>query len=714
VASVAAVNRLRAALLALGALPGGLSADVQTGTATTAGSSPVVEAGRAAAQRESELQPGPADSWPLAGRDAAATYYSPLTQINARNVRKLGFAWEFKTGGFRSLQATPLVVNGILYASGNWGVVYALDAASGHLLWQFDPYADGRAIRRAEVDVPNRGVALWRNSVFVVSFDCRAYALDARTGALLWSVETAEDPRYTCTGAPLVADQVLVVGNGGSDRTRGGLRGYVTGYELASGAPLWRAYLVPKPGDPNPSPELERAESSWDPTRDPSFGGGGNPWNGMTYDPDLRQLYVGTGNAAPYVSAREIGGQPMDRLYTASIVALDPVTGRMHWHYQATPGDIWDFDAAAPVVLADLSIAGRMRKTLLQANKNGYFYVLDRTTGLPISAQAFAFMSWSTGLDRDFRPIVSPQAGDAFRPRVNYPGTIGAHTWAPMSYSPRTGLVYLPALDTPSDDRAPETRGAQLPGSARRVLRGSLKAWNPVQQRLVWERRTSERDLVLQGGALATAGDVVFAGREDGQFVAYAANTGATLLSMSTGAATVAAPMTYAVDGTQYLAVMQGQGGVYTFALESANQKQYLTEGRILALKIGGSAVPRPVPPPPPVVGPPPAATGTPADIATGRALFNTWCVKCHALSRGGGVASRLLFTSNLRGREVFRAIVLQGALVPRGMARFNDVLTPADADALYAFLVDTARAAYGSSHATTTPQDNSSTAVSK
>jgi quinohemoprotein ethanol dehydrogenase len=633
--------------------------------------------------------------WPLSGRDVGGTFYSPLTQINAETVGALGFAWEFKTGGYRTLEATPIVVDGLMFTSGNWGAVYALDATSGRLMWQFDPYADGRVARRPGVDVVNRGIALWHGMVFVSSLDCRAVALDARTGKIIWSVRTTEDPRYLCTGAPLVADGVVVFGNGGSDQDTGGLRGYVSAYDVATGKFRWRTYTVPKPGDPHPSPEMKAAEASWDPGRDYSFGGGGTVWNGMAYDVEAKRVYVGTGNAAPYVSRREIGGRALDRLHAASILALDGSTGRIVWHFQATPGDMWDFDATAPLILADLSVAGELRKAVLQANKNGYFYVLDRTTGHPISARPFAFVSWSTGMDENYRPLVTAEAADASRPRINYPGTLGAHNWAPMSFSRRTGLVYVPAVDTPSVDvnlRGESPAGGQ--SASRRVLRGTLKAWNPVEQRLAWEQPTSDDHFVRQGGALSTAGKLVIAGREDGSLVAYADDTGAVLQLLQTGAATIAAPMTYEVDGVQYIAVMQGLGGAYTYTLEAANQAHYLDQGRILVLRLGGGSVPRPASAAPGLpAARPPGHGGTAAQIALGRSLFNTWCAKCHA-GASSEVPDRGMLERGISDLEIFKAIVMQGALVPRGMARFNDVLSAADVEAVRAFLVSEAWAA--------------------
>ncbi len=624
----------------------------------------------------------------MSGRDLSGGYYSPLREINATNVQQLGLAWQYPIGGHQSLEATPLVVGGTLYTTGNWGAVVALDAANGRVRWTFDPYAGAPLRRRTLGNIANRGVALWRGTVYVAAHDCTLHALDAANGRSRWRVDTREDPRYFCTGAPLIAGREVVIGNGGADIGPGGLRGYVSAYDLESGALRWRTYTVPKLGETQPSAALASAAATWDPARDPRFGGGGTAWNALSYDAALDRIFVGTGNAAPNLSARVKEGRPLDRLYAASILALDADTGRIAWHYQTTPGDVWDYDAAAPMVFAELLVEGVTRHVLMQANKNGFFYVLDRSSGAPLSAAPYVFMSWSRGLDRQFRPIVPDDADNGSRWHVFYPGALGAHAWSPMAFSPHTGLVYVPAVDTPED-----------PGTARRVTRGVLKAWDPVRQRLVWEHATSTAGYVIQGGALATAGNLVIAGREDGHLVAYAADSGRLLADFETGAATVAAPMSFGVRGEQYLAVMQGQGGNYTFALEAHSAVDSLNEGRLLVLKLGGGAIPRP-----------PAATASdsptlpprrgrepprPAEvIAQGAALFDTWCARCHTPGPSAMPSDRIAILDRYTAREVFTAIVYQGALVPRGMPRFEGALSVGDVETLRGFVVQSLAAA--------------------
>lgn len=664
-------------------------------------------------------------------------YYSPLSRINSANVKELGFAWEFKTGDRRGMEATPVVADGLLYASGPWGIVYAVDADDGKLSWKFDPHVNGQVARYANVDVANRGVALEGHTVYVTALDCRTFALDSRSGAVRWRVATAERPTYACSGAPLLAGHVLVVGNGGGDTGRGGLRGYVSAYDLKSGALRWRFYTVPRRGEAQPSAAMRRAEATWSADRDPGFGGGGAAWDGMAYDAATNLVFIGTGNAAPYLGGRSAAGRSYDRLYAASIVALDATSGRLVWYYQTTPADIWDYDAAAKMVLADLRFGGKIRKVLMQANKNGYFYVLDRVTGEPLSVRPFTYLTWSSGMSARYRPIEQADSDYSEAPRLVYPGAQGAHSWAPMSFDPKTGLVFIPTLEVPNlivnlaashgasvkyidggtgpgfatpdqDYRAadveplfgplPHVSAMRADGEPR--VQALLKAWDPAAGKVVWQQRTSQDHFVLDGGALSTAGNLVLAGREDGRFVAYAADTGAILASLDTGTATMAAPMTYEIGGVQYVAVLQGHGGsiMYSYSGTAAMSRQ--NEDRILVLKLGGSRIPLPaarVPAPYPL---PPPRHGTAAQIESGRSLFYSWCSKCHSL----GVTAVTPDPSRLgRGTasvEAFKSIVLGGALVPLGMARFDDVLSSEDAEEIHAFLLDRAWEAYESQSA--------------
>lgn len=683
---------------------------------------------------DSVREPG---QWLTTGRDFSGAYFSPLAAINSDTVKQLGFAWEFKLGTSRGLEATPLVVDGIMYTTGNWGVVYALDAATGKLRWRYDPKSDPQVARFEQNDVVNRGLVVWQGKVYVVSSDCRLIALEAAAGFVLWQVDSLINHKqpYVCSGAPQIAGNLIVVGNAGADTSAGGLRGYVTAFDSETGARRWRFFSVPAPGDADPSPEMAVAARTWNPRRNPSFGGGGNVWNGMAYDPKLGLVYLGTGNAAPYGAPRDSQGSGTDNLYAASIIALHAETGRLAWYFQSTPGDRWDFDATATMVLADLMIHGRRRATLLQANKNGYFYVLDRVTGTPMSAKAFSYINWSSGLDGTFRPILTKSADYHSSPKLIYPSVQGAHSWPPMAFSPRTGLAYIPAIDAPSFlvdltrnpganikyvDEATDGVAyivpdrdfnpgawqpvvgslpkvpATNPKTGKAVVRSSIKAWDPIKQRIVWEQGTSDGYMLVDGGTLATAGDVVFAGREDGKFVAYDARTGSVLKVLDTGTPIMAAPMTYEVDGTQYVALMAAHGGGYLGSFLGTAGMKYVNEGRIIAFKLGGA----PDVPKPPVRADepyrkPPPMTASAATVAAGLRLFNVWCARCHSLGVPGVTPDLSRLRHGIDNIAVFEAIVLEGAFVSRGMPRFDDSLSPADAAALHAYLVDQAWQSY-------------------
>jgi quinohemoprotein ethanol dehydrogenase len=671
--------------------------------------------------------------WLATGRDLSGGYYSPLTQISRDNVAGLGFAWEYRLGTRRGLVATPLVVDGVMYTSGNWGIVYALDATTGKLRWTYDPASNRQQARYEQNDVVNRGVAIWKGRVYVVAADCRLIALEASSGAKVWETNTLADPTrpYACSGYPQLAGGVVVVGNAGGDTSPGGLRGYVTAYDLGSGALRWRFYTVPSLAEKNPPPELIAAARTWDPKRDPAAGGGGTVWNGMAYDPALGLVFLGTGNAAPYGAPRDPKGHGTDNLYTASILALNAETGKLVWYYQATPGDRWDFDATATLVQAELQINGQSRSVLMQANKNGYFYVLDRKTGKPISVKPFSYLNWSSGIDKDFRPIITSTADYHSSPKLIYPSINGAHLWQPMAFSPKTGLVYIPVIDAPSFlvdlnrnpgagikfvDEATDgvayvvpdasydaeslrpTYGAlpkvpaANPKTGKPLVRAAIRAWDPVAQRVMWEQETSKDFVLFDGGTLATAGDLVFAGREDGSFVAYDAETGTIRKTLSTGTPIMAAPMSYEVNGSQYVAVLGGHGAGYLGSFTGTAAMKYLNDGRIMVFKLGGAAeVPKP---PVRVTEPyqqPPPSTASASQIQSGSNLFTTWCARCHSLGTPGVTPDLARLRDGIENPAVFQAIVLKGAFLSRGMARFDDVLAPSDTEAIYAYLVDQA-----------------------
>lgn len=450
-----------------------------------------------------------------------------MSKIDASNVSRLGFAWAYDLGTARGQEATPIVIDGIMYTSGTWGYVYALDAATGNELWRFDPRADPQAARNPCCDLVNRGVAVWKGMVFVASVDGRLHALDATTGKELWNADTIIDHKlsYSSTGAVYIAGHVAVIGNSGADMDKGGVRGYVSAYDVETGKLVWRFYTVP--GAPRQPPEdqaMALAAKTWNRRRSLEFKGGGTVWDGFAYDPDLMLVYFGTANAAPY-DLRQLGGKPKDTLFTDSIVALHADTGRLAWYYQTTPGDHWDFDACQKLVLADLKIGNVTRPIIMQANKNGFYYVLDRRTGKLISAKNFTFVNWASRIDKKTgRPRLTKQANWYSGPKMVYPSWAGGHSWPPMSFNPRTGLVYIPVIDVPSvwvdllhnggrikfinsfftatgvfpdetyDAVALKRYYGPLPDREKlevtrrvKLLREFIRAWDPVSQKMVWD-----------------------------------------------------------------------------------------------------------------------------------------------------------------------------------------------------------------------------------
>ncbi|MGD9902131.1 MAG: PQQ-dependent dehydrogenase, methanol/ethanol family [Vicinamibacterales bacterium] len=534
-------------------------------------------AGLAAAQQrpvdDGTLRHPPAGEWVTHGYDYAETRHSPLEQINQGNVAQLQKAWSVEVGANGKLETTPLYSNGVLYGTSTYGIVFAIDARNGSLKWRWDPalvrggIADGAA--RFCCGPVNRGLALYKGRVYVGLLDGRLVALDAETGYVSWAVQTTPVGRdYSITGAPRIVKGRVVIGNGGGEY---GVRGYLTAYDAESGKQAWRWWVVP--GDPSKGLEdrsMEVALKTWK-GEWWKYGGGGTPWDAIAYDPDANLVYVGTGNGSPWSRDHRSQGEG-DNLYLSSIVALNADTGRYVWHYQTTPGDDWDYNAAQHMILADLTISGRVRKVLMQAPKNGFFYVIDRLTGELISAQPFTTVTWATHIDlKTGRPVETPEGRYAQRAMRISPAAVGAHHWPPMAYNPKTGLVYFPGQDTSMIyQSAPAMEfkegqwntGTQRSGQ-RPTKTGFFVAWDPVQNQERWRIEFGEG-----GGVLSTAGDLIFVGANAGNFVALDPLGGKTLweAKVLTGVAT---PITYELDGKQYVAVVSGisTGTVFAFTL---------------------------------------------------------------------------------------------------------------------------------------------------
>jgi quinohemoprotein ethanol dehydrogenase len=665
------------------------------------------------------------DQWLNSGGDWRGAYHSPLRQINEATISRLGFAWSHDLETSRGLEATPIVVDGVMYTSGDWGRVYALDARTGKAIWSFMPPVDGQYGRYACCDVVNRGVAVWKGRVYVGALDGWLYALNAATGKVLWKADTFVDRKrpYTITGAPQIAGDVVVIGQGGADFADA--RGYVSAYGLAHGELRWRFYTVPgDPKRPVESPDLVAAARTWAPNSLWRSGGGGTAWDAMAYDPKLDLLYVGVGNASPYSWwDRSPGGG--DNLYLASILAIHPKTGRLAWHYQEVPGERWDYTATQKMILADLRLGGRVRRVLMQAPKDGFFYVLDRATGELLSAKPYTPVNWARRIDlKTGRPEFTGEADYDKGPALVYPAASGGHNWQPMAFNPQTGLVYIPViegamvyakgydlkarsladrwnvngvfvedypaagipeLDLPPLDQV--LRGRRAP-----ARRGVLRAWDPVAGRTVWE---AESPTYWEGGVLSTAGDLVVQGDSAGALVVREARSGRVLKRLDTGTSIMAAPMSYSVGGVQYIAVMAGYGGAagWTFPPGSAAYR-YGNQGRILAFRLDGPAVPLPAPFVETPVPRPPARLAGPAEVARGDRLFANHCAQCHANVARGLVPDLRRMAPETHA--AFGDIVLRGALSGAGMGRFDDVLDEADVRAIHAYLIDEAWTAFG------------------
>ena len=649
------------------------------------------------------LQGGTGTDWPGYGRAFDQQRFSPLTQINTDTVTDLSLAASLELPDVPAISTAPLEHAGVLYFAAGYSVVYAVEAVSGRLLWRYDPKVRGPKMRMAW---GSRGLALWGDKVYVGTQDGRLLALSATRGTLAWQVQTTQggDVRYI-TGAPLVFHNTVLIGQGGTDF--GATRGYVTAYHAQTGRKLWRFYLVPgNPATGFENDAMRMAAGTWT-GQWWRFGGGGTVWNAMTYDPQFNRVYLGTGNGAPWNrKIRSPGGG--DNLFLSCIVALDADTGRYAWHYQTTPGDTWDFDAAQDMVLAELTLDGTPRKVLLQAPKNGFFYVIDRSDGRLISARNFAKVTWATGIDASGRPVEAEHARYESGEALLWPGTLGAHGWQPMAFSPDTGLVYLPGRDIPGyyNDRGMEpatwrmgrdgTMGVNVVATDAPVDAGQgwLLAWDPVRQAAAWRVPLPG---ISSGGTLATRGGLVFQANAAGELVAYEATSGRRLWSFNMGVGGNAPPITYSVGGRQYVSVLAGWTGQAMMLGSLSAQHGWVGREhprRLLTFALGGTAQlpPSPAPASAMVLGGDTAEPDS-EQLKRGQTLFNN-CLMCHGVSAvAGGYAPDLRGSAAVLAARTFEAIVRSGALESRGMPRFAELGDRELAD-LRAFIRSRAHAA--------------------
>jgi quinohemoprotein ethanol dehydrogenase len=645
--------------------------------------------------------------WTGYGGPIGDAHYSPLDQINDQTIEKLGLEWSYDIDVQPGAHSAPVEAGGVLYFAAGFSIIQALDVKTGKLLWRYDPQSARASGERMRAIWGVRGIAYDNGKIFTGTVDGRLIALDAKTGKELWSAMTLEpnDGRYI-TGAPWVFNGKVVIGHGGADFAP--VRGYVTAYDQATGKQVWRFYTVP--GDPAKGFEnaaMKMAATTW--TGEWwKWGGGGTVWNAMAYDPRYNRIYIGTGNGAPWnQKIRSPGGG--DNLFLCSIVALDADTGEYVWHYQVNPGETWDYNAAMDITLADLKIDGRERHVLLHAPKNGFFYVIDRETGKLISAKPFAkTITWAEGIDeKTGRPIEKPEARyPDGKPFLLMPSPLGAHSVEAWSFSPKSGLTYIPAIEVgrvlvdppnlkewkfiPGEVVTNNGIGVAPPDIKVPPITNRLLAWNPITQKAAWEIPLVGRK---NGGLLSTAGNLVFQGDGAGFVSAYTADKGQKVWSFDGQNGILSQPISYMVDGRQYVSVITSfrGSGVGGPGLENDYRTQHR---RVLTFALGGGAkLPaddRTIAP----IADDPQFKVDAKRAAAGMEIFNVRCAICH-----GGGATAAGSAPDLRrspiplGFETFSTVVREGPFIENGMPAFTE-MEPDDLLSVQHYIRQQARAA--------------------
>lgn len=649
-----------------------------------------------------------ANNWLVYGYSNNEQRYSPLTSISSANINRLGLEWYFDTDYGRGLEATPIVVDGVMYVVGNWNVIYALNAKTGQLIWKYDPQVPKEWGKMSCCDAVSRGVAVWKGKIFNGTLDGRLIAVDAATGKLVWETLTLPahlDKRYpyTITGAPRVVNDKVIIGNGGAEY---GVRGYVSAYDAETGKQIWRFYTVPgNPADGFENPQMQEAAKTWT-GKWWNYGGGGTVWDSIVYDQDLNQLLIGVGNGSPWNrKVRSPNGG--DNLYLSSIVALNPDTGEYLWHYQEVPEENWDYTATQHIMLADMDWKGEKKKVIWHAPKNGFFFIIDRSNGKLLSAEPYADVNWASAYDiKTGRPLFNDIANYAERSGEDLirPSSIGAHNWQPMAYNIDTGLVYIPAMDSAFQYKALdqythqngqwntgvfEAKPIGVPNALtqsllRTVTSGHLLAWDPKTQKEKWRLARTQ---AWNGGVLTTAGNLVFQGTGDGEFQAIDAKNGKVLWQFIAQTGIVAPPITYAVDGEQYIAVLAGRGGAFSLVAGLVVGPSP-TKSRVLVFKL--DAVKRLPPLAAQLDYPelPPMPKVSKKTLALGLDKYHQYCAGCHGFNVVSNGAIPDLKYIHKVFHEQFKPIVLDGNFKGLGMVGFKDVLSEADADAIHAYII--------------------------
>ncbi|MGB0907491.1 MAG: PQQ-dependent dehydrogenase, methanol/ethanol family [Maricaulaceae bacterium] len=698
-----------------GETPNKVEASAETGIAASVNTDRIINAAKTP------------EEWLSYGGGYEEQRHSLLTQINEETLKDVGAAWTYDLQTHRGVEATPIVVDGVMYVTGAWSIVYALDARTGEELWVHDPEVPGETAFKACCDIINRGVAVYEGKVFVGTLDGRLQALDAKTGKQLWSKVTVDQSKpYTITGAPRVAKGKVFIGNGGAEL---GVRGYLSAYDIETGEMEWRFYTAP---NPNKKPDgaasddimAKLANATWgDDGAWVTDGGGGTVWDSIVYDSVNNSIIFGVGNSSPWNSKVRDPNSDGDNLFVSSIVSVDVETGEYNWHFQTTPRDNWDYTATQSIIIADLPVGedGADKRVVMQAPKNGFYYVLDAASGEFISGNNFVPMTWATGLDENGRPIENPAARQTENGFASLPGPTGAHNWHPMAYSPKTKLAYIPTqlvpliykdfgddiegrviLNNTGYDLTADSPLAYPAGTIdfiRSQSKGFLTAWDPIKQEVAWQKPL---DGMYNSGILSTEAGLIFQGNVKGEFFAYDAASGNEVWKTDIKGGLMAAPSTYELDGEQYIAIATGWGG--SFALtNSLDLKSPVPPavGRVISFKIGGeveiedpiyAAVKR---------TPKASAFGDEELIVKGAGIYNDACWSCHGgLAVSGGVIPDLRWSQITGDKELFREVVIDGILKDNGMVGFADNLDMADAEAIRAFLLNQAHMAVANGEA--------------